>query len=103
MGWCQVRAWLGLCVVKGGSLTFAAQSIKVSYADFPVIHFSDFADAAFSRSSGACVVATQRVLPMRPFMSVVLSVTETVLSRGRYQQFRRGQSAISLRVPGRLD
>ena len=40
--------------------------------DFAVIRFSDFADAAFYCSRGTCVVATQRMSPMRSFVGVVL-------------------------------
>ena len=38
------------------------------FADFPVVHFSGFARAAFSRSRGTFVVATQRALSRRSFM-----------------------------------
>ena len=48
--------------------------------DLPDLRFSHFADAAFARKRGTCIVATQRVFPFQPFKSVVLGGTETVLS-----------------------
>jgi hypothetical protein len=53
---------------------------KVRNADNADLRFSRFADAAFSRSRGTFVFATQRVPPIRSFMVIVLAATETVLS-----------------------
>ena len=50
------------------------------FADFPDLRFSQFADAAFARTCGTSVVATQRTSSIRSFMGVVLAGTETVLS-----------------------
>jgi len=46
---------------------FAALVANVSVADFPVIRFSYFADAASLRVCGMPVAALQLTSPMRPF------------------------------------
>lgn len=60
--------------------TFTAVCSKVANADYAVIRLSHFADAAFIRSCGTYVVATQRVSSFQPFMGAALAGTKTALS-----------------------
>jgi hypothetical protein len=49
-------------------------------ADFAIIRFSCFAAAAFVRSCGTCIVATQLASSIRSFICIVLDGTEPALS-----------------------
>lgn len=51
------------------------RATRIKSRDFAVIHLSGFADAAFARRRGTCVIATQRVSPFQPFKSVDLGGT----------------------------
>lgn len=69
-------------------------NIDVCYADFAVIRFPQFADAAFPRSRGACIVATQRVSSIQPFATFDFVQTDTSFF---------GSTHFSLSASSRLD
>jgi len=60
---------------SGSERTLAACVPKVCYADKADLRFTSFADAAFPRSSGAYIVATQRVSSIQPFIDEVSTGT----------------------------
>lgn len=64
-------------------------------ADFAVIRFSHFADAAYARNCGTNAVATQRVSSFPPFMGALLAGTNTVPSLHAVQTNKTRDNAVT--------